>query len=93
MDTQHVENKIKSNGKWASSEAKDAGRQISTRSQDLLETIQDGVSELLKNVPKYAQSGSKQAAEIVKKYPVQAAVGGLVIGLFLGAKIFGGNRA
>jgi ElaB/YqjD/DUF883 family membrane-anchored ribosome-binding protein len=93
MDTQHAENKIKANGKWAASEARDVGKEISTRSQDVLETIQDGVAELLKMGQKYAKSGSDQALDLAKKYPVQAVCGGLVIGLFLGAKIFGGRRA
>lgn len=93
MDTQHLENKAKSNGKWAANQAKEASHEISNRGQDLLETIQDGVSQLLSRGSEYAQNGSRQALDLAKKYPVQAVAGGLVIGFVLGAGIFRRRRA
>lgn len=93
MDTQHLENKAKSNGKWAANQAKEVSSEISNRGQDVLETIQDGVSQLLSRGSEYAQSGSRQAIDLARRYPVQAVAGAMVIGFFLGASIFRSRRA
>ena len=104
IQTSDLENKVKANGKWVASEVKDVARDvskdlknassdISSSGSDVMTTVQDGISDLFNTGSTSAQNAGKTVLDFAQKYPVQAAVGGLVVGLFLGSKLFTGRRA
>ena len=97
MNTQsEIQDKVKANGKWAVNEAKDAskeamnvGKDLAGQGSGLIDTIQSSVTDLFKTGTESVQTAGKSAVDLAKKYPVQAAVGGIVIGMLLGARLFG----
>lgn len=92
MDTQHVQEKVKANGKWASAQAKDTAKDLSERGSDFLAYVQDNLSDIIKSAGSQIKTAGSQSVTLAKKYPVQAAIGGLVCGFILGAALFRSSR-
>lgn len=66
-------NTTRANGQWASRESYDA---IMERGSELIERGSDLLAR-----------ANTRTTDLVRRYPVQAAVGGLVLGFFVGALI------
>lgn len=77
--------KTNGNGKWmtksAINEAGETAAHFSESAREIYENAVKSGSDLISRA-------NKRASEVVKEYPVQATVGGLVIGFLLGASLF-----
>jgi len=67
--------------------------QVIGKGQELVGMAQDQVEDLYNNGGQYLKSTGDRAVKLAKTYPIQAAIGGIVVGLFLGAMIFGKSKA
>lgn len=76
--------KSNGNGKWMTKTAHEAGDQIS----HLSESARDIYERALKSGSDLVTKANRRAGEVVREYPVQTAVGGLIIGFLLGATMF-----
>lgn len=100
MNTQSdiQQEKVKANGKWATmkdavrdseKEAATLGKEVVTKGQEILEIAQDHAADLLESGGKFAKATGDKAIKLAKTYPVQTAVGGIALGIFIGSRIFG----
>ncbi len=77
--------KGKTNGKWMTKSAmNEAGEQVAHLSDTAREIYENAVKSGSDMITK----ANKRAGEVVREYPVQATVGGLIVGFLLGASLF-----
>ena len=76
-DNMNPTEKIKGNGKWAQHKAEDA---VSTVNE-VYETAKDAGAELV-------NQANRKARRLVNEYPMSALLGGIAVGMILGASLF-----
>ncbi len=72
------------NGKWMAKSASEAGDQFA----HLTESARDIYERALKSGGDLVSRANRRAGEVVREYPVQATIGGLVLGFLIGATMF-----
>ncbi len=104
MSTQDSINhiKAKTNGKWT--EAKELARATEkevikkgetqlAEGEELFDSAQDVIMDVSLAVPTFIKKASTRALDWAKANPVQAGIGGVVLFLFLGSRLFGRKNA
>lgn len=76
--------KTNGNGKWMAKSIDEASDQVSS----VADSARDMYDRAIKQGSDILTKANKRAGEVVRDYPVQATVGGLVIGFLLGASLF-----
>lgn len=76
--------KSNGNGKWMAKSASEAGDQFT----HLTESARDIYERALKSGGDLVSRANRRAGEVVREYPVQATIGGLVLGFLIGATMF-----
>lgn len=77
-----------SNGKWASQTAKS----VETDIAGMTESARKIYDEAVETGADFISQANKRATEMVREYPVYATLGGLCVGLLLGASLFGRSQ-
>lgn len=72
----------KGNGKWSS---KDSRSQVVNAAVDTAREVYDTVVE---QGSELASRANKKANQMIKNYPMQSTLGGVLLGFFLGALVF-----
>ena len=91
--TKHrLHDKTKVNGKWISHAVERGEKAALANGPLLLEMAQDTAGEMLDSSGKLAKKAGAKALAYGKSHPVQIGVGGVVLGLMLGARIFAGRK-
>ncbi len=81
----HDKGKTNGNGKWmAKAAASEAGEQLT----NLTESARDVYERALQSGGDLVTRANKRAGEVVREYPVQATIGGLVLGFLIGVTMF-----
>ena len=83
MNTNINEDKKSANGKWASSV-----QPVQKGAERAGEMVEDVYNRAIDSGAKLASQASEKTLSLLKQYPVQAAVGGILTGLVLGATMF-----